>query len=233
MANSECHAGEVGRPLANAVARMSHYCDTLFSHNQDGLRIAPNERQPQPQFQSRRASAPPAHSRRAGRQLRRRTGDGDRRRSSRQAFDRDRRSSRAENAGTPLLFPGAASSAMRAGEAAGLGRPQETQGRRPVRGPRCRRQGRRDQTDHAAVEPAGLPRCRAAGAERARTHPMVFSTLYLASAGRRRNRAVRPQLVQPRRRRAGDGILHATPTTKSSSIRFPNSSACWCDRASC
>src|SRR5580704_16113329 len=36
---------------------------------------------------------------------------------------------------------------------------------------------------------------------------MVFSALRLSPAGRRRNRAVRPQLVQPRRRRARHGIL--------------------------
>ncbi len=47
----------------------------------------------------------------------------------------------------------------------------------------------------------------AACAERARAHAMVFPALRLASAGRRRNRAVRPQLVQPRRRREGDGVL--------------------------
>ena len=37
---------------------------------------------------------------------------------------------------------------------------------------------------------------------------MVLPALRLASAGRRRNGAVRPQLVQSRRRRAGDGLLH-------------------------
>ena len=45
--------------------------------------------------------------------------------------------------------------------------------------------------------------------ERERT-PMVFPALRHASAGRRRNRAVRPQLVQPRRRRESDGVLHRT-----------------------
>ena len=37
---------------------------------------------------------------------------------------------------------------------------------------------------------------------------MVFPALRPAPAGRRRDRAVRPQLVQPRRRRARHGLLH-------------------------
>ena len=55
---------------------------------------------------------------------------------------------------------------------------------------------------------------------------MVFPALRSASAGGRRNRAVRSQLVQPRRRRARDGLLHATTMSKSSSARFPNSKRC-------
>ena len=47
------------------------------------------------------------------------------------------------------------------------------------------------------------------GADRARAHPVVLPALRRAPAGGRRDRAVRPQLVQPRRRRAGDGLLHA------------------------
>ena len=45
--------------------------------------------------------------------------------------------------------------------------------------------------------------------DRTRKDPMVFPTLRAPSAGGRRNRAVRSLLVQPRRRRARDGI--ATP----------------------
>ena len=41
----------------------------------------------------------------------------------------------------------------------------------------------------------------------ARAHAVVFPALRAAPAGGRRDRAVRPQLVQPRRRRARDGIL--------------------------
>ena len=57
------------------------------------------------------------------------------------------------------------------------------------------------------LNPQGLPHRRADRAERARAHAMVFPTLCPAPARRRRDRAVRPQLVQPRRRREGDGLL--------------------------
>ena len=72
----------------------------------------------------------------------------------------------------------------------------------------------------------------AAGADRARAQPMVFPALRRPSAGGRRDRAVRPQLVQPRRRRTGDGILHRDRMSRSSSAPCPSSSACWCARAS-
>ena len=49
----------------------------------------------------------------------------------------------------------------------------------------------------------------------------------------RRDRAVRSLLVQPRRRRAGDGLLHARPSTRSSCAPAPSSSTCWCARTSC
>ena len=58
------------------------------------------------------------------------------------------------------------------------------------------------------LNPQGLPRRGTSGAERARADAMVFPALRIAFAGRRRDRAVRPQLVQSRRRRAGDGFLH-------------------------
>ncbi len=48
----------------------------------------------------------------------------------------------------------------------------------------------------------------------------------------RRDRAVRPQLVQPRRRRARDGLLHRRTSTTSSCARRPSSSAIWCAAAS-
>jgi polyphosphate kinase len=54
--------------------------------------------------------------------------------------------------------------------------------------------------------------CRVAAlavADGARAAAMVFPALHSLSAGSRRAHPVRPQLVQPRRRRAGDGLLHA------------------------
>ena len=80
--------------------------------------------------------------------------------------------------------------------------------RRDLRGPRRRRQGRRDQADHRADQPAHVPGRRAAGADRAREDAVVLPALRRAPPGRRRDRAVRPLVVQPRRRRAGDGVLH-------------------------
>ena len=48
---------------------------------------------------------------------------------------------------------------------------------------------------HPAPQPARLPRRGAACADRAREHPVVLPALCPASSGRRRDRAVRPQLV--------------------------------------
>ena len=56
--------------------------------------------------------------------------------------------------------------------------------------------------------------------------PVVLPALHRASAGRRRDRAVRPLLVQPRRRRAGDGLLHAGTSTSRSCTRRRSSSRC-------
>ena len=67
--------------------------------------------------------------------------------------------------------------------------------------------------------------------ERERTQ-WYFQRYVAAPAGRRRDRAVRPQLVQPRRRRARDGLLHARARSRNSSARCPSSSACWCGPAS-
>ena len=81
---------------------------------------------------------------------------------------------------------------------------------RAVRGPRHRRQGRRDRRDRRAPQSAPVPRRRAAQAERARERRSGISSAtspHLPGAGR--DRPVRPQLVQPRRRRAGDGLRHA------------------------
>ena len=67
---------------------------------------------------------------------------------------------------------------------------------------------RRHQAHHAAPESARMPRGRAAGADLARAHAMVFPALCGASTRRGRNRAVRPQLVQPRGRGAGHGLCN-------------------------
>ena len=53
---------------------------------------------------------------------------------------------------------------------------------------------------------------RSVGAERAGAHPVVFPALRASSTGGRGDRAVRPQLVQPGRRRARDGLLHGDET---------------------
>ena len=107
------------------------------------------------------------------------------------------------------LFPRAVPAAARAGAAAGLGAAQEAQGRGDLRGPRFGRQGRRHQARHPAAQSARLPRRGAARADRARAQPVVLPALRPASADGRRNGAVRPLLVQPRRRRARHGLLHA------------------------
>ena len=130
------------------------------------------------------------------------------------------------------LFQRAVPPAARVGEAAGLGPAQQAQGRRDFRRPRLRRQGRRHQAHHPAAQSARLPRRRPARADRARTNAMVFPALCAASAGRRRNRAVRPLLVQPRRRRARHGLCRPTSRSRSSSAPCPSSSACWCAPAS-
>ena len=98
--------------------------------------------------------------------------------------------------------------ARRARQAAGMGQAQGPQGLHHLRGPRRRRQGRHDQGDHRARQPARVSRRRAAGADRAREVADVHPALHAAPAGGRRGRDLRPQLVQPRRRRARDGLLH-------------------------
>ena len=75
--------------------------------------------------------------------------------------------------------------------------------------------------DHRAGQPAGVPRRRAAGADRAREVADVRPALHAALPGGRRGRHLRPQLVQPRRRRAGDGLLHARSRPSSSSSWRP------------
>ena len=120
---------------------------------------------------------PRPHSRGNARQLRRGAGTGARRRSPRRADRTSSPSSRERRPRPAALFQGAVPPAGRTGEAAGLGAAPQAQGRRDVRGPRCRRQGRRDQAHHPAAQPARLPGRGAAGAERARAHAMVLPAL--------------------------------------------------------
>ena len=162
------------------------------------------------------------------RQLGRRNRDGRRGLPSAARTAGRRRQWRGREGLSPQLLPAVVPPAGRAGEAAGLGVRHQTESGHPVRRPRRRRQGRRHQAHHAEAQSARLPRGRPARAQRSRAHAMVFPALRLASAGGRRNRAVRSQLVQPRRRRTRDGFLHATRSTKSSIARCRSSNACWC-----
>ena len=82
------------------------------------------------------------------------------------------------------------------------------------------------------LNPRVVPRGRAAGAQRPRAHAVVLPALRVAPAGGRRDRAVRPQLVQPRRRRARDGLLHRRPVRGVLPHRCPSSRRCWCAPAS-
>ena len=96
----------------------------------------------------------------------------------------------------------------RARQAPGVDPGRGPAGGRAVRGPRCGRQGRRHQDAVAESQPADLPGRRARDADRARAEPVVFPALRRAAAGRRRDGPVRPELVQPGRRRARHGLLH-------------------------
>ena len=91
---------------------------------------------------------------------------------------------------------------------AGLGEAQGIARHHRVRGARCRRQGRHHQGDHRAGEPARISRCCAAGAFRSGKDADVFPALHPAFSRRRRGHHLRSQLVQPRRRRVRDGVLH-------------------------
>ena len=78
--------------------------------------------------------------------------------------------------------------AGRAAETAGVGQGDRRTGRDPVRGARCRRQGRHDQALHGAPEPARCPRGRAREAERSRARTVVLPALRRAPADGRRDR---------------------------------------------
>ena len=132
----------------------------------------------------------------------------------------------------PSTSSSQAAAADRAAQAADWVKDDRPADRHPVRGPRRRRQGRHDQAVHRAPQPARGPRRGAGEAHRARAHPVVLPALHRPPARGRRDRAVRPQLVQPRRRRAGHGLRRAAASTWSSCARPPSSSGCSCAAAS-
>lgn len=74
--------------------------------------------------------------------------------------------------------------------------------------PRHRRQGRCDPGHRQPSEPAPVPGGGVADTQRSRKHAMVFPALCGAPASGRRVGADGSQLVQPRRRGTGDGLLH-------------------------
>ena len=156
-----------------------------------------------PHQRTRRRQATPRHRKGHARCC------GGRRRAARSAESSAARSAARSMASSAARNTSASSqAARRAGQAAGMGRAQGAQGLHRLRGPRRRRQGRHHQGDHRARQPAGVPRRRAARADRAREVADVCAALPAAPAGRRRDRDLRPQLVQPRGRRARDGLLH-------------------------
>ena len=177
---------------------------------------------------------PVAAQRPAGRELRRGLGRRPRtlraRRPPRRDLARGLSVRRADAA--PGVRDRQAAAADRAAEAAGLGQGHRAEARRRLRGPGRRRQGRHDQAVHRAPEPARRPRGGAGQAVGARAHPVVLPALRPAPARGRGDRAVRPVLVQPRRRRAGDGLLHRRRSTSSSCGRRRSSSGCWSTAAS-
>ena len=107
------------------------------------------------------------------------------------------------------LRAGAAASAGGAREAEGVGADDGRAARDPVRGPRRCGQGRCDQAGDGVPEPACRTDRGAAGADRARAGSVVLPAVHRPPAERGGDRHLRPELVQPRRRRARDGLLHA------------------------
>ncbi len=92
-------------------------------------------------------------------------------------------------------------------EPADVGKGERRPHSHPLRGARRRWQGRHDQTPDREGQPSRLPGRRAAGAFGPAEDPALHATLHRAAARRRRGADLRPELVQPPRRRAGDGLL--------------------------
>ena len=103
---------------------------------------------------------------------------------------------------------GVAQAPARARDHAGVRQGEGPEDRGDLRGARRGRQGRGDQTHRRADESPCVPCRRAPRADRAREIAMVLPALRAAPSRRRGDRPVRSLVVQPRRRRARDGVLH-------------------------
>ena len=126
-----------------------------------------------------------------------------------------------------------AAPARRTGRAAGMGQEDRRQGHRGLRGPRRGGQGRRDQGAHRARQPARVPRGSAARADRAREDAVVHAALHHPVSGGRRDRDIRPQLLQPgaresrhglHRGKAGEALSRAGADVREQSSSKPASS---------
>ena len=118
---------------------------------------------------------------------------------------------------------GASTPSGRTLRAPGMGKGQGAASHRRVRRTRRRGQGRDHPRHHRARQPARVSRCRAARPLGSGKEPDVHAAVHAAFPGRRRDRDLRPQLVQPRRRRARDGLLHARSNIGGSSNVAPRS----------
>ena len=121
--------------------------------------------------------------------------------------------------------------ADRAAEDAELGEGHGPEGGRALRGPRRRGQGRHHQALHGAPQSPWRPRGGPREARRARAGAVVLPALRVRAADRGGDRVLRPVMVQPRRRRAGDGILHRGAVPRVPGPRRRPSSACSSSRA--
>ena len=90
-----------------------------------------------------------------------------------------------------------------------------------LRGPRRGRQGGHDPPLYRAPQPAGRPGRGTGEADRDPARPVVLPALCRTAAVGRGDRVLRPVLVQPRWRRARDGLLHRRASTTGSSSQAP------------
>ena len=127
------------------------------------------------------------------------------------------------------LRGGAGQAAGRAGQAAGVD-PARAASRWSSSSRAATRPARAapSSASRSSLNPRVGPRRGPARPDRAREDAVVLPALRAAPAGRRRDGPLRPQLVQPRRRRARDGLLHGGRSTRSSCAPARSSSGCWC-----